>query len=119
MCAIAVCPRSPPSTRTRCGGRCRVRGGVVGISGNADEPDGIEFIDTRGSPIPLADAGQLQHHELVVGLAILGALLVGGVIGVALNRWRPTGLGHPTKRLEDSDNVDVQAGFRNMQGGQT
>ena len=26
--------------------------GLVGISGNADEPDGIEFTDARGSPIP-------------------------------------------------------------------
>jgi hypothetical protein len=61
----------------------------------------------------------MQHDDLVVGLLLLGALLVGGVIGASLNRWRPTPLGPPTKRLEDSDNVDVQAGFRNMQGGQT
>ena len=26
--------------------------GLLGISGNADEPDGVEFTDTRGSPIP-------------------------------------------------------------------
>ena len=26
--------------------------GLLGIEGNADEPDGIEFTDTRGSPIP-------------------------------------------------------------------
>ena len=28
--------------------------GQLGITGNADEPDGIEFTDTRGSPIPHA-----------------------------------------------------------------
>ena len=28
--------------------------GLLGIEGNADEPDGIEFTDTRGSPIPHA-----------------------------------------------------------------
>jgi hypothetical protein len=25
---------------------------LLGISGNADDPDGIEFTDARGSPIP-------------------------------------------------------------------
>jgi Domain of unknown function (DUF222)/HNH endonuclease len=28
--------------------------GVLGITGNADQPDGITFTDARGSPIPLA-----------------------------------------------------------------
>ena len=73
-------------------------------------------IDVDGS---LADVEPMQHDEAVFVLAILGALLVGGVIGAGLNRWRPTNSRPPTKRLEDSDNVDVQAGFRNMHGPQT
>jgi hypothetical protein len=67
----------------------------------------------------LAESESLRHHEPVIALAILGALLVGGGIGAAINRWRPTRSGPPTKRLADSDNVDVHAGFRNMHGPQT
>lgn len=67
----------------------------------------------------LAEFEPLRHHEPAIALAILGALLMGGAIGAALNRWRPTRSGPPTMRLEDSDNVDVQAGFRNMQGPQS
>src|SRR5690606_23224079 len=65
----------------------------------------------------LASVEAQLHDERVFVVALLGAVLVGGTIGVALNRWRPGRSGPPTKRAVNSDNVDAQAGFRNMQGG--
>jgi hypothetical protein len=53
----------------------------------------------------------------VIGLVVLGALLLGGIIGAAVNRRWPSRSGPPTKRSIDSDDVDVQAGFRNIVGG--
>ena len=51
----------------------------------------------------------------MVAAMILGALLVGGVLG-ALLRWRDGSRSSVTSRSIDSASLDAQSGFRGMDG---
>ena len=63
----------------------------------------------------LALGRRVCHGAAMVAAAVVAALLVGGLIGALSRRVRPER--NPLHRGVDSDRVDVQAGWRNMQAG--